>query len=169
MSDFHPERIEKLERLRAAGIEPYPHGLHIAHSAKEILSMIGERSKQELATDETVVTGAGRLMFKNEMGKAGFARIQDGSDVLQIYIRKDTVGEEAFAVWQSLDLGDQLWFEGRLMRTGKGEASVKASQVRLASKNIEFFPDKHKGLNDIELRARQRYLDLFINQRCINA
>ena len=163
MSDFHPERIEKLEKLRAAGIEPYPHGLHITHRAKEILKLIGDRTKQELATDDTFVCGAGRLMFKNEMGKAGFARIQDGTDVLQIYIRKDTVGEAAFAVWQSLDLGDQLWFEGRLMRTGKGEASVKASQVQLASKNIEFFPDKHKGLNDIELRARQRYLDLFIN------
>ena len=85
MYEFDKEKIERLEELREEGIEPYPHGLHISHSLSEVLAVIGDRSKEELNEDETTVTIAGRLMFKNEMGKAGFARIQDEEGALQVY------------------------------------------------------------------------------------
>jgi lysyl-tRNA synthetase, class II len=163
MFNFQKERIEKLNRLRESGIQPYPHGIHISHSSHEVLALIGDRTKEELNEDITEVVVSGRLMFKNEMGKAGFARIQDDTSVLQIYIRKNSVGDAAFDLWKKLDLGDHVWFRGTLMRTGKGEPSLKAVELKLAAKCIESLPDKHKGLSDTETRARQRYLDLFIN------
>ena len=164
MYEFDDDRIARLEELRAGGIEPYPHGLHISHSLQAVLELIGERSKEELTQDETVVTIAGRLMFKNEMGKAGFARIQDEQGSLQVYLRKNMIGEEAFEAWKKSSLGDHIHISGRFMRTKTGEATIKASAFVLAAKCISSLPDKHKGFHDIETRSRKRYLDLFINQ-----
>ena len=164
MYDFDKEQIARLEDLREQGIEPYPHNLSISNSLQEVLDMIGERSKEELSQDETSVTIAGRLMFKNEMGKAGFARIQDEQSMIQIYLRKNTIGEEAFVAWKKSSLGDHIHISGRFMRTKTGEATIKASSFCLAAKCISSLPDKHKGFHDIEMRSRKRYLDLFINQ-----
>jgi lysyl-tRNA synthetase class 2 len=164
MYEFDAERVERLDALRKEGIEPYPHDLHVTHSLTEVLSFIGERSKEELAEDETIVTIAGRLMFKNEMGKAGFARIQDERGAIQVYVRKNMIGEEAFESWKKTSLGDHIHVSGRFMRTKTGEATLKASAFVLAAKCITSLPDKHKGLHDIETRSRKRYLDLFINQ-----
>ena len=164
MYDFDKEQIERLQDLRNQGIEPYPHNLFISHSLQEVQDMMGERSKEELSQDETTVTIAGRLMFKNEMGKAGFARIQDDQSAIQIYLRKNTIGEAAFLSWKKSSLGDHIHVSGRFMRTKTGEATIKASSFCLASKCISSLPDKHKGFHDIETRSRKRYLDLFINQ-----
>ena len=164
MYEFDADRLARLDELRAQGIEPYPHNLTTSHSIVDILDLIGERSKEELTEDETVVTLAGRLMFKNEMGKAGFARIQDGEGVIQVYLRKNLIGEEAFLAWKKTSLGDHIHISGRFMRTKTGEASIKASSFSLAAKCIASLPDKHKGFRDVEMRSRKRYLDLFINQ-----
>jgi len=164
MFEFDPKRLAKLDSLREVGIEPYPNGLTVKHTLAEAVEAGGEAQQEELAerTEEFVV--AGRLMFKNEMGKAGFARLLDSTGRMQIYVKKNDVGEEAFAEWKKLDLGDWVHVSGTLMRTRRGELSIKASTVRLASKCIESLPDKHKGFTDGESRQRMRYLDLAINE-----
>jgi len=161
---FDPDRIAKLAALREAGIEPFPHNLHIANTIAEVRDLIGERDNEALSADEAVVTIAGRLMFKNEMGKAGFARIQDRSGKIQVFVKKNILGEDTFAAWKKLDLGDHIHVSGRLMRTRTGEPTVRAETLVLSAKCISSLPDKHNGFTNPELRSRQRYVDLFINE-----
>ena len=163
MYHFDADRLERLAELRETGIEPYPHHIQISHTISEALSLIGDRDKEALAEDETTVTIAGRLMFKNEMGKAGFARIQDRSGVMQVYLRKNTIGDEAFEAWKKSSIGDHISVKGGFMRTRTGEATLKASSFILAAKCISSLPDKHKGIRDVESRSRQRYVDLMMN------
>lgn len=166
MFDFDPRRLEKLAALRESGVEPYPNGHSVTHRLAELIEAGGDMDDATLK--ETVLTEfriAGRLRFKNEMGKAGFARIQDGSGRIQIFVRKNDLGEEAFtSVWKKLDLGDWIWARGTLMRTRKGELSLHCAELQLYAKCIESLPDKHKGFTDPEQRQRMRYLDLFINE-----
>ncbi len=163
MYDFDDRRLEKLQQLRDAGIAPYPHGLAVDHTAAEVVALIGGRPQEELAEDDTVVTIAGRLLSKREMGKAGFAKLQDRSGEVQVFVRKNDLGDDAFAVWKKLDLGDHVHVSGRLMRTRTGEASVHAQSLQLAGKCIAAMPDKHHGVEDREFRSRHRYVDLFMN------
>ncbi|MFT4975315.1 MAG: lysyl-tRNA synthetase class 2 [Myxococcota bacterium] len=165
MYEFDDERIEKVAALREAGVKPYPHGLSVTHTTAEVQALIGERPSDELDADESEVTIAGRLMFRNLMGKAGFARIQDSTGRIQVYIKKNIIGAEPFdEIWKKLDIGDHIHVTGQLMRTRSGEATVKASTLTLAAKCITSLPDKHKGLTDIEFRNRHRYVDLFMNE-----
>jgi lysyl-tRNA synthetase class 2 len=165
MFEFDPRRLEKLATLRESGVEPYPNGLPVTHTLADVVEAGGDQSNEDLQQVETVFTVAGRLRFKNEMGKAGFARIQDESGRLQLFIRKNDVGEDAFAkVWKKLDNGDWVWARGTLMRTRKGELSLHLSEIKLYSKCLNSLPDKHKGFTDAEMRQRMRYLDLFINE-----
>ena len=161
---FDATRLAKLDALRADGVSPYPHGLRVTHTLAWVRGHIGTRGADELAAEaHPPVTVAGRLLFKNEMGKAGFARIQDPTGRLQIYIKKDTVGEEAFALWKKLDLGDHLHVTGTLMVTKTGEPSLHATRLALAGKCIASLPDKWKGVTDPELRQRHRYVDLLMD------
>src|SRR6185295_11772604 len=102
MYEFDPERLAKLAELRAEGVNPYPTGLVVKHTAAEVQALIGERPQDALQADETEVTIAGRVLFKNEMGKAGFARIQDRTGRIQIYIQKSAVGDAVFAAWKKI-------------------------------------------------------------------
>jgi len=164
MYEFEARRHAKLAVLREAGANPYPHGLTVTHTTAEVLALIGDRDNDALSDDETVVTLAGRLMFKNEMGKVGFARIQDRAGRLQIFVRKNDIGADAFKdVWKKLDMGDHVWIQGTLMRTRTGEATVRAKAIALSAKCIASLPDKHKGATDPEFRNRHRYVDLFVN------
>ena len=162
MYTFDPKRLEKLAALREAGVEPYPNGFDKpTHTLAELKAIGGEAPNEELQTNETVFTVAGRLRFKNEMGKAGFARIQDESGRMQLFIRKNDLGEDTFRdVWKKLDLGDWVWARGRLMRTRKGELSLHLSELKLYAKCIESLPDKHKGFNDAAITAACRDLEL---------
>ncbi|MED5373596.1 MAG: lysine--tRNA ligase [Myxococcota bacterium] len=165
MYEFDPRRLEKLAALRESGVEPYPNGLELTHSLAQLIEIGGDKEDAELQELEQEFSIAGRLRFKNEMGKAGFCRIQDESGRIQLFVRKNDLGEQVFAdVWKKLDLGDWVWATGKLMRTRKGELSLKCSALRLYSKCIESLPDKHKGFTDAEMRQRMRYLDLFINE-----
>ena len=163
MFEFDPERLGKLEQLREAGINPYPHNLRITHTLEQVQGLIGERDNDALSEASETVTVAGRVMFKNEMGKAGFARLQDRSGRMQIYLRKNQIGEAAFVEWKKLDLGDHVHVTGTLMRTRTGEATIKVVTIQLSSKCLSSMPDKHRGLTDTEFRARHRYVDLFVN------
>ena len=164
MYPFDPKRLDKLAALREAGVEPYPSGLAVSHRIADVLDAGGELPNEALEALDGTYTVAGRLRFKNEMGKAGFARIQDQSGRVQLFVRKNDLGEDAFdGIWKKLDLGDQVWATGTLMRTRKGELSLRVSEIRLYAKCIESLPDKHKGFSDPDMRHRMRYVDLFVN------
>jgi len=164
MYDFDPKRLEKLGALREAGVNPYPNGWPVTNTSAEVLVAAGDRDDAALSLDERVFIVAGRLRFKREMGRAGFAKLHDVAGVIQLYVRRDQVGVDAFlAVWKKLDLGDQVWVTGRLMRTRTGEVTLKVTDIRLYAKCIESLPDKHHGFSDGQQRQRMRYLDLLMN------
>ncbi|MFN7142694.1 MAG: OB-fold nucleic acid binding domain-containing protein, partial [Myxococcota bacterium] len=162
MYDFDSDRLDKVRALEAEGTRAYPAATPVAHTSANV------RAAAEGQPDEALeglgrFELAGRLLFKNEMGKAGFGRLLDRDGRVQFYVKKDEVGEEAFALWKKLDLGDIVRVEGTLMRTRTGELTLKAASIRLLTKCIASLPDKFHGISDPELRQRQRYLDLFVN------
>src|SRR5699024_8894471 len=112
----------------------------------------------ELAEENKEVTIAGRIMTKRGKGKAGFTHIQDMSGQIQVYVRKDAIGDEPYEIFKTLDLGDILGVTGTLFRTNTGELSVKATEVELMTKALRPLPEKYHGLKDVEQRYRQRYL-----------
>ena len=110
-----------------------------------------------------VVCLAGRMMSKRVMGKASFADLRDNSDRIQLYVRRDLLGEEEYAAFKKMDIGDVIGVKGEVFRTKMGEISVKASEIVLLSKSLLPLPEKYHGLKDTELRYRQRYVDLIVN------
>lgn len=166
MNDQMQVRRQKLQELRDLGIDPFGEKFERTGTAETLKSEWDQYSKEELAEKEaeshTVI--AGRIMTKRGKGKAGFAHIQDLSGQIQIYVRKDQVGDEQFNIWNTADLGDIVGVEGIMFKTNTGELSVKAKSFKLLSKALRPLPDKHHGLQDIEQRYRQRYLDLITNE-----
>lgn len=158
-------RKEKLDRLRSAGLNPYPAEhelLKNRHNSQEIKDQYG--SIQTGQESESPVHFCGRIMTRREMGKASFAHLQDFQGSLQIYVRKDVVGEKTYETFcGDFDLGDILAVSGKIFRTKTGELSVKADQIVLLSKSLRCMPEKWHGLKDPELRSRQRELDLIAN------
>ncbi|WP_159649947.1 lysine--tRNA ligase [Erysipelothrix aquatica] len=161
-------RREKMEALREKGIDPYASGFKPKERSKEILDAYDLKSKEELAELAVITSVAGRVMTKRLMGKAGFIHLQDRDGQIQVYIRKDTVGDEQFEYFQDLDLGDIIGVEGIIFRTNHGELSVKATNVVHLTKALRPLPDKFHGLQDIEERYRRRYLDLIMNEESRN-
>ncbi|ABS20447.1 lysine--tRNA ligase [Bacillus cytotoxicus] len=153
-------RREKLHNLREQGIDPFGKRFERTHSSKELLNLYGEFSKEELEEKAISVSIAGRIMTKRGKGKAGFAHIQDLHGQVQIYVRKDAVGDEEYELFKTADLGDLVGIEGKVFKTNVGELSVKATSFTLLTKSLRPLPDKYHGLKDIEQRYRQRYLDL---------
>ncbi|MDO5376545.1 MAG: lysine--tRNA ligase [Staphylococcus rostri] len=166
MNDQMQVRRQKLQELRDLGIDPFGEKFERTGTAESLKADWDQYSKEELADKEgesrTVI--AGRIMTKRGKGKAGFAHIKDLTGQLQIYVRKDQVGDEAFDIWKTADLGDIVGIEGVMFKTNTGELSVKAKSFKLLSKALRPLPDKHHGLQDIEQRYRQRYLDLITNE-----
>src|SRR5699024_965745 len=154
-------RRDKLNEYKDAGLDPFGGKFERTHTADRLIEMYDQYKKEELAEkeDEFQVTIAGRLMTKRGKGKAGFAHIQDVSGQIQLYVRKDTVGEEQYAIFQSADLGDIVGVSGAMFKTNVGELSVKADDFTLLSKSLRPLPEKYHGLKDVEQRYRQRYLD----------
>ncbi len=154
-------RIEKLDELRESGIDPYPARIERTHTAAEAIAAF-----EATPEDEKVrVAVAGRLLAVRVMGKSSFAHLQDGSGRLQFYVRKDLVGDEAYAAFKkTLDVGDFCAVSGELFRTHSGEVTVLADSVQIVSKALRPMPEKFHGLKDIETRYRQRYLDLMVNE-----
>ena len=159
-------RRQKLQELFDLGIDPFGQKFERTAMAEPLHTDWDQFSKEELQEkeDDSHVTIAGRLMTKRGKGKAGFAHVQDLSGQIQIYVRKDQVGEEQFELWNAADLGDIVGVEGVMFKTNTGELSVKAKSFTLLTKSLRPLPDKFHGLQDIEQRYRQRYLDLITNQ-----
>ena len=167
MNDQMQVRRQKLQELIDLGIDPFGKRFERSATASELKSQWDEFSKKNymIKEDESHVSIAGRLMTKRGKGKAGFAHVQDLTGQIQIYVRKDQIGEEDFDnLWKGADLGDIVGIEGVMFKTNTGELSVKAKTFTLLSKALRPLPDKFHGLQDIEQRYRQRYLDLITNQ-----
>jgi lysyl-tRNA synthetase class 2 len=163
MFEFDEEFLGRLAQMRAAGVEPYPQGLSVTHTMAEVRKQYGHLEPgQSLA--ETDVTVAGRIMWRNRAGKLVFLRVVDRSGMLQLFVSKKEVGDETFALIEGLHIGDYVWARGSVMVTKTGELSVLPRQARLASAMLTTFPDRFHGLADVELRARQRYVDMLVNE-----
>ncbi|WP_078556538.1 lysine--tRNA ligase [Bacillus alkalicellulosilyticus] len=163
MSDLQAVRREKLKHLLDSGIDPFGGKFERSHSAKEMQNQFGELSKEELEEQKNQVILAGRVMTKRGKGKAGFAHIQDLTGQVQIYVRKDAVGDDAYQLFDTIDIGDIVGITGVAFKTKVGELSIKVENFQILSKSLRPLPDKFHGLKDIEQRYRQRYVDLIVN------
>ncbi len=159
------QRLCRAREIEAMGFLPYGRRFDISHTIPEIVSAYGPKTAEELGPAESAprVRIAGRVMTKRLMGKAGFAHLQQNGERLQIYVRKDAVGDRAFHLFQALDNGDIVGAEGYLFRTRTGELSVHVETLDFLSKILLSMPEKWHGLEDVETRYRQRYLDLIAN------
>ena len=165
MEDAHAfirERLKKLEDLSRDGIDPYPSTFPVTHHAGDLVSRYGAGDDATLAAAEPVALG-GRVLSLRGHGKASFAHIKDQTGKIQIYVRQDAVGESAYGLFQRVDVGDFLGVRGRLFRTKTGELTVQAESLTLLAKSLRPLPDKWHGLSDVEVRYRQRYVDLIAN------
>jgi lysyl-tRNA synthetase class 2 len=171
--DLYRARLETLERITALGQQAYPNSFAFTHTltkvAEDIPALLplgvdasGEPKPAEaLEADHITAAIAGRIVAIRLQGKAGFATLQQNGARIQIYVRKDDVGESAFELYKLLDLGDHIGVTGTLMRTRTGELTLKVQTLTFLTKALLPLPDKYSGLGDIELRYRRRYLDLF--------
>ena len=158
-------RRKKLEALRELGVEPYARRFSVSHSTREIIERYGGMTREELEGVQERFSVAGRIMALRSFGKATFAHIQDAHGRLQIYARVDVLGKDRYRLLEYLDLGDWIGVQGRLFRTRTNELTLEVSDWCLLSKALRPLPEKWHGLTDVELRYRQRYLDLMVNPR----
>ena len=166
--DLYALRRDKLAQIEALGQPSYPNSYAATITVPEIWdaydSITPENFEADLAANKKIeVAIAGRLMAIRVQGKAGFAQLQQSGKRLQIYVRKDDVGETAFAIYKLLDLGDHIGVRGFLFRTRTGELTIHVTELTFLTKAMLALPDKYHGLEDTELRYRQRYVDLFMN------
>lgn len=158
-------RKEKAQLLRDAGIPLYPNDFRRTHLVADILAAHGQADAETLEAAAPAVTVAGRIMALRSFGKATFFHLQDTSGRLQVYVQRDDLGADAYGIFKKFEVGDIVGVQGTLFRTKTGELTVKATAVRLIAKSMRPLPEKFHGLKDVELRYRQRYLDLMVNER----
>ena len=156
-------RREKLQNLIDLGMDPFGSKFERSHMAQPLHDDYEEVEKDDLADKDIKVTLGGRIMTKRGKGKAGFAHVQDLTGQIQIYVRKDQVGDEAYELFTKTDIGDIVGVSGVLFKTKVGELSIKVSSFEMLTKSLRPLPDKYHGLKDVEQRYRQRYLDLIVN------
>ncbi len=159
---FFRERLKKLEELSRDGIDPYPSTFPVTHLAGDLTTRFGVATDATLA-EAGVVVLAGRILSLRGHGKASFAHLKDQTGRIQIYVRRDTVGESAYDLFRRIDVGDFLGVRGRLFRTKTGELTIHVDSLALLAKALRPLPDKWHGLSDVEVRYRQRYVDLIAN------
>jgi len=153
------ERLKTIQELRERGVDPYPHTYRPSHTtaaARETLDSEGERSRR--------ISIAGRVMAKRKMGKLAFLDLRDGAGRLQASLRRDLLGDDAYAILKDIGIGDFVGVEGEIFVTKTGEATIEVSAVTILSKSLRPLPEKWHGLVDVETRYRQRYLDLISNE-----
>ncbi len=161
LNELKKVRLEKLQELREAGIDPFGGRFDRNANARNIVEAFETWEGQTARI-------AGRIMSKRRHGKAGFADLRDMSGSIQLYFRKEDVGDEAYELFKKLDLGDILGIEGEVFRTQKGEISVHVRKFEYLAKSLNPLPEKWHGLKDVELRYRQRYVDLIVNPEVRN-
>ena len=170
ISQLEKVRREKLAQLQAEGKDPFQITKYDqTHHTKEILDhfdeLAGELDEEgNYVKEPTEVSIAGRMLFKRVMGKASFANLQDRDGRIQIYVSRNDLGDDAYAAFKRLDIGDIIGVKGFPFRTKTGEISVHAKELVLLSKSLEPLPEKFHGLQDTDIRYRQRYVDLIMNE-----
>jgi lysyl-tRNA synthetase class 2 len=160
--DLFAQRLRRTAEIEALGFRAYGQRFDASHTIPQILADYSAKTAEELA-DKPVVRIAGRIQTIRRMGKAGFMHLMQSGERLQAYIRKDAVPEADYSLYEGLDLGDVVGVDGYLFRTRTGELSVHAEKLTFLSKILLAMPEKWHGLEDVEIRYRQRYLDLIAN------
>jgi lysyl-tRNA synthetase class 2 len=163
--DQFEQRQKKLEQLQQLGLDPFPREFRWTQTPAQLVDAYAHVPAEELEADQRQVRVAGRIVSYRLMGKAGFAHLQGAGSRIQIYVKRDIVGEKGFALFHLLDLGDSLGVRGHLFRTRTNELSVWVEELFFLSKALLPLPEKWHGLSDVELRYRQRYLDLISNEK----
>ncbi len=170
MSIVHPEeqseqvrvRFEKLAHLRDRNQNPYKNGIVPTELAARLHQKYGEQTKEQLETLDQNFSVAGRVMAIRDFGKASFVRLQDRTGQIQLYVQKDKIGPEAYAQFKEWDIGDILFAEGKVFKTKTGELSILCETIQLVTKSLRPLPEKFHGIADVEIKYRQRYLDLIM-------
>ncbi len=160
--DLLEQRLQRIREIEALGFRPYGQRFDFSHTIPDIRAAYDSKTAEELAA-QVRVRISGRLMTIRRMGKAGFAHLLQNGERLQVYVRKDSVPEQEYQLFQLLDIGDIVGVEGYLFRTKTGELSVHVERLYFLSKTLLSMPEKWHGLEDVETRYRQRYLDLISN------
>jgi lysyl-tRNA synthetase class 2 len=159
--DERERRLAKIDALRSAGTDPYPVRFDRTHTAAELHDHWGHLDAGADTTD--VVRVAGRIMLLRRQGKLAFATLRDGTGTIQLFVSQSTVGDDGYAAFDDLDLGDWIGAEGTVMKTKRGELSVKVRSFQLLAKALRPLPSKWHGLSDVDTRFRMRYVDLIAN------
>lgn len=166
-TDDHSEqvqvRFEKLARLRDRNENPYKNGLTPTALAASLHFAYDEKSKEELEPLAISCSVAGRIIAIRDFGKAAFVRIKDRTGLMQLFIQKDKIGPDAYALYKELDLGDIVFSEGVIFKTKTAELSIQCHSLQLVTKSLRPLPEKFHGIADVEIKYRQRYLDLITN------
>ncbi len=163
--DHIAQRYLKFEKIKQAGYPAYPHRYDYTHTSSGIVRQFGSHSREQLEAERIEVRTCGRLVALRGHGKAGFSHISDGESRVQVYTRLDAVGERNYELYNLLDIGDFVGVEGYLFRTKTNELTVHATKVEFLAKSFLPLPEKWHGLTDVEIRYRQRYLDLVVNRQ----
>ncbi|MGC8790912.1 MAG: OB-fold nucleic acid binding domain-containing protein, partial [Desulfurella sp.] len=154
-------RIEKLEEIKALGIDPYYNGFSPEYFLNDILNKYKDIDSEKLKSINTNFKIAGRIISIRDFGKAAFLKLKDVSGTLQVYCQKNVLGEQ-YALYKKLDVGDIIGIEGNVFKTKTQEVTINATKLHLLTKSIRPLPEKFHGLQDKELRYRQRYVDLIV-------
>ncbi len=162
-TDQRQQRLSKLEALRQLGVKPYGTRFEISYRVGQLHRLHGQKTKETLEQERHECRIAGRITALRRFGKALFAVLQDGAERIQVYLKKDTLGEDRFKVCELLDLGDWIGVGGTLFRTKTNEFTVDVRDLTFLSKALRPLPEKWHGLTDVETRYRQRYVDLIAN------
>lgn len=162
--DFLKYRIKKVSELREAGINPYANNFKALHTTKEIIDRFKDKKKEQIEACEDVFSVAGRVISMRSFGKAAFFHIQDCKGRIQVYIQKNKVGNDSYKIFKKVDIGDFIGIQGRVFLTRSGELTILADNFLILTKSLRPLPEKWHGLQDIEIRYRQRYLDLIVNE-----
>lgn len=165
LNEVVKNRVAKSCDLMDAGVAIYPNGFEKKHDIAPILTEYEALDSEALEKVEERFTVAGRIVLSRSFGKVAFFHLMDRTDRMQCYVARDILGDEAYAVFKKLDIGDIVGVTGHLFRTKTGELTLSAESVRLLTKSIRPLPDKHHGLKDVEMRYRQRYVDLIVTER----
>jgi lysyl-tRNA synthetase class 2 len=154
---------ERIKTLREMGVDLFPNDFRAEYTSEDIIAQYGDRSAEALAALEETVSCAGRIMAVRHFGRAAFFHLQDRKGRIQVYLRRDILGDKPFELFKRLDAGDFVGVRGRPFRTKTGELTIEASFIQLLAKSFRPLPEKWHGLTDVETRYRQRYLDLIVN------
>jgi len=163
IEDEYQNRLKRLDELKALGVPAYPNGLAVENTASELIGRFGAKTKEELEQISDRFTIAGRVLLLRSFGKAAFWKLKDRTGTLQLFVEEKTLPAALHALSKLIDLGDIAWARGPLFRTKTNELTLRVEDLKLATKALRPLPEKWHGLQDVETRYRQRYLDLISN------